>query len=66
MAIVSGIKVTVIERFAEAEADGFSESLACTVKLAVLPGGAGMPAIRPVVGTSVRPAGSAPAVTDQV
>jgi hypothetical protein len=44
--IISGAVFTVIDRVAEeAEADGFSESLTCTVKLAVLPA-AGMPAIR--------------------
>ena len=63
--IISGAVVTVINRVAEAEADGLSESLTFTVKLAVLPA-AGMPAIRPVAGTSVSPAGSAPFLTDQV
>src|SRR5271165_919618 len=58
---VSGSTVTVIDRFAEAEAGGFSESLTCTVKL-VVPPADGMPAIRPVVGTSVSPGGSEPCV----
>lgn len=54
--IISGAVVTVIDRVAEAEADGLSESLTFTVKLAVLPT-AGTPAIRPVAGpASARPA----------
>ena len=52
---------TLIERFAVACRAGCPASVDWIVKLAV-PDAVGVPAIRPVVGFSTRPAGSAPAV----
>jgi hypothetical protein len=54
----------VIDSVAVFETVGVSESVTCTVKLAV-PVPVGVPLITPVDGLRVRPAGRLPAIIDQ-
>ena len=56
---------TVMDSVTDAEAGGLSASVTVTVK-SVVPVPVGVPEMSPVAGCSLSPAGSAPAVIDQV